>query len=955
MSRIFLSHSSANNAQAIVLRDWLIGQGWDELFLDLDPQRGLKAGERWQAALKQAAERCELVIVLVSPVWAASRWCLAEFLLATNLNKRIFGVIVEPTPLTDLPTELTAEWQLVDLTAGAPAPAQPGAVSFGADGLNRLRIGLMQTGLDPRYFAWPPAHDPERAPFRGLLPLDADDAGIFFGRDGPIVLALDQLRGLRDGPAPRLLVILGASGAGKSSFMRAGLLPRLTREDSHFLALPVLRPERAAISGEAGLVAGLEQALKAAGLARSRAKVRAAVDQGAVGVAALLAELVEAQARRLQPEALDASAAAPESVATAPKPPTLVLPIDQAEELFATNERDEGAALLDLLSALAQHDAPALILMFTIRSDQYERLQTAPALAGLRQHTLSLAPMPRGAYVDVIKGPARQLDGSARALKIDEPLVDALLADIEAGGAKDALPLLAFTLERLYTEHGGDGRLSLAGYVDLGRVQGAIEAAVDRALRAADQRADIPKDPQARRTLLRRGLIPWLAGIDAATGAPKRSVARLSEIPAEARPLLDLLVDQRLLATDVAAHNGEATVEPAHEALLRQWGLLRGWLVEDSGLLAVLEGTKRAARDWAANQRHADWLAHTSHRLADAERLRARPDLASNLEPTDRDYLSACTAAQRAARRQVQRTRATFAGLVGVLTLAGLGWWQQDALAAHYVARVVMRVSALSASAEQAIARQPQAEFSECAHGCPRMVVLPAGEFSMGASHGAGAGLNDELQDSPPHRVRFAKPFAVAKTELSFVQWRQCVHAGACDDIAHAVGTLGDDRPVGGVSWPQAQAYVHWLARMTGRPYRLLSEAEWEYAARAGSSTRYAFGDDEAQLPDHAWYRANAGKVPMPVATKPANAWGLHDLHGNLAEWLEDGFHPNYDGAPSDGSAWLQGGAPTRRMIRGGSYKDGPATLRASQRLGGTDDGRSYAHVGFRVARTLSP
>ena len=207
MSRIFLSHSSANNAQAIVLRDWLIGQGWDELFLDLDPQRGLKAGERWQAALKQAAERCELVIVLVSPVWAASRWCLAEFLLATNLNKRIFGVIVEPTPLTDLPTELTAEWQWVDLTAGAPAPAQPGAVSFGADGLNRLRIGLMQTGLDPRYFAWPPAHDPERAPFRGLLPLDADDADIFFGRDGPIVLALDPLRGLRDGPAPRLLVI----------------------------------------------------------------------------------------------------------------------------------------------------------------------------------------------------------------------------------------------------------------------------------------------------------------------------------------------------------------------------------------------------------------------------------------------------------------------------------------------------------------------------------------------------------------------------------------------------------------------------------------------------------------------------------------------------------------------------------------------------------------------------
>src|SRR5262245_38133485 len=118
MARLFLSHSSANNSEAMALRDWLIGQGFEDLFLDLDPERGLKAGERWQAALKQAAERCELVIFLVSPAWAASKWCLAEFLLAKNLNKRIFGVIVELTPLSDLPVEMTAEWQLVDLTAG---------------------------------------------------------------------------------------------------------------------------------------------------------------------------------------------------------------------------------------------------------------------------------------------------------------------------------------------------------------------------------------------------------------------------------------------------------------------------------------------------------------------------------------------------------------------------------------------------------------------------------------------------------------------------------------------------------------------------------------------------------------------------------------------------------------------------------------------------------------------
>jgi hypothetical protein len=111
VSRIFLSHSSENNAEAVAVHDWMIANGWDDLFLDLSADRGLKAGERWQEALKRAAERCELVVFLVSPIWAASKWCLAEFLLAKSLNKRIFAVIVQPTAFAELPTEMTSEWQ----------------------------------------------------------------------------------------------------------------------------------------------------------------------------------------------------------------------------------------------------------------------------------------------------------------------------------------------------------------------------------------------------------------------------------------------------------------------------------------------------------------------------------------------------------------------------------------------------------------------------------------------------------------------------------------------------------------------------------------------------------------------------------------------------------------------------------------------------------------------------
>jgi hypothetical protein len=140
-------------------------------------------------------------------------------------------------------------------------------------------------------------------------------------------------------------------------------------------------------------------------------------------------------------------------------------------------------------------------------------------------------------------------------------------------------------------------------------------AAVDEALKVADADPNIPKDRQARLAVLRRGLIPWVAGIDPDTGAPRRRVAQLSEIPDAARPLIDLLVDQRLLSTDVAKDTGEKTIEPAHEELLRQWGLLRGWLSEDAGLLSVMDGVQRASRDWAANAKDAAWLTHKTDRL----------------------------------------------------------------------------------------------------------------------------------------------------------------------------------------------------------------------------------------------------------------------------------------------------------------------------------------------------
>ena len=218
------------------------------------------------------------------------------------------------------------------------------------------------------------------------------------------------------------------------------------------------------------------------------------------------------------------------------KPPTLVLAIDQAEELFLADGAEEADAFLDLLARrLLPRTTPALIVLFTIRSDSYELLQTAKSLEGMRQHTFSLPPMPKGAYADVIKGPARAARRHERALKIEEPLVDALLSDIEAGGAKDALPLLAFTLERLYREYGGDGDLKLAEYEELGRVKGSIEAAVERAPEGGRCRPEDPARPAGpSRPPAPRSHSRGLPASIPTPGSPRRRVARLSEIPEEA-------------------------------------------------------------------------------------------------------------------------------------------------------------------------------------------------------------------------------------------------------------------------------------------------------------------------------------------------------------------------------------------------------------------------------------
>jgi formylglycine-generating enzyme required for sulfatase activity len=824
-----------------------------------------------------------------------------------------------------------------------PITGEEAHVTFSAEGLTRLKSGLQRAGLDSRFFAWPPGNDPNRPPYRGLRPLEAEDAGIFFGRDAPIVETLDRLRRLRDATPPRLLVILGASGAGKSSFLRAGILPRLQRDDGNFLVLPVIRPERAAINGEAGLVRSIEMAIQAQDLIHTRADIRAMIGGGAQALLPVLAKLAD-KAWHLR------SSGEPDA-----KPPTLVLPIDQGEELFLAEGATEAESLFGLLRDLLTAAEPNLIVVFTIRSDSYDRLQTTKELNGIGQQTLSLLPLPRGAYQEVIEGPAARLKDGPRALKIEPALTEALLADIDAGGGRDALPLLAFTLERLYLEYGGRGNLRLTDYQALGRIKGSIEAAVERALTAADADPKIPRDRNARIALLRRGFVPWLAGIDLETGSPRRRVARMSEIPAEARPLIDQLVAQHLLATDVAQNTGEVTIEPAHEALLRQWGLLQGWLTDDAGLLAVLEGVKRASRDWAANGKVTAWLTHATDRLAATEQLTARPDLAANLESTDREYLAACRMFEAATKGRKRRVQVlVYALLVG--SIAGLvGWINQSyvkeqinwftTMRPYMLANV--RPYVLTAEVERAL--KPLASFRECAKDCPEMIVIPAGRFMMGSPPTEKGRSDDESQ----HEVTITKRFAASKYDVTFADWDACISVGGCPQ-ASDVGEGRGTRPIINVTWDDAQQYVAWFSKMTGQPYRLLTESEWEYAARAGTVTAYYWGDEVG--------KGNANcdgcgsqwdaRMTSPAGSFAANQFGLYDMAGDVWQWVQDCPH-DYNGAPTDGSAWTSGNC-SGHVVRGGNWFYGPRMIRSALRNWLPAEIRNGL-LGFRVGRTLTP
>lgn len=395
------------------------------------------------------------------------------------------------------------------------------------------------------------------------------------------------------------------------------------------------------------------------------------------------------------------------------------------------------------------------------------------------------------------------------------------------------------------------------------------------------------------------------------------------------------------------------------------------------------------AKAWAArrpkdapalNALHLDFIAasesaetarasEAAQALAERERLVAQAEQAARERETALDQ-------QRAALRASARMQRVASGLM-VVVIAGLlarmyerelnGLWFQFATVRPHLV-----------TAQAAIAKTQREPFWDCtktdtdySRHCPGMVVVPAGEFMMGSPDNEEGRNNNE---GPLHKVTIAAPFAVAIHAVTFDQWDACAKAGGCKTVASDSGWPRGRRPVINVNWSDAQSYVSWLSAMTGHPYRLLTEAEWEYSARGVTSKdaphpAFPWGDDDickhANLADKSFKKAGyTGEAvdcddtfvtTAPVGSFPANPFGLHDMHGNVDQWVQDGWHAYYEGdPPADGTEWIKDAYTSRRVVRGGSWNFAPQVLRSAKRGRDTTDYRNV-DLGFRVGRTLLP
>ena len=941
MAVLFISHSSRDDAIASALETWLKSNGFTDIFVD---HQAIAGGDKWREALRSSAGSARVVICLVTSNWLASDQCMGEFRAAWYMGKRIIPLFLFPPDhkLDDQKAkrlaEVMAEDQGLDLRPCVidgkfNLAANEALTSRFAAGL-RAAGALSRVGLDPEAFNIDKKLRP--TPFPGLSAFgDEDaDAALFYGRSKEIAQTLELLRSIRAMGEPWPLVILGASGSGKSSLLKAGIIPRLRRESPAWLPLRVFRPGADPLLNFAEALATTQVDF---GKSEAHGAIRRTLfDAWSIAGRDEKGELTKAGHDSLR-AALESEGKKLRTAANRPLA-TILISVDQAEEI-ARSEGDSGDALADYLKVALTSRASNWQLAFTTRTDSFPELQSHRRFQNLETRGYDLRAIPTFRFDNVVEQPAKRY-----GVEVDVSLVDTLMEDAPK---QDALPLLAFALQRLWRRFAADGSLRETDYKDMGGLKGLIEDAAERALRGIEPEQDVPLPagalPKRLDELGATVFVPPLAQIND-NGETIRRISNWDSFSEQQQELLNRYDRWRLVVRKgLANENSGDTIEVAHEALFREWDRLREWMEPERERLEALRGVKAAARTWQRYDQGQAWLDHRDARLADATALTLNDNYAPRIAETERDYITACNVAERkekSARRRMKRAVGVLA--LGVLGLGGLGYGGHlnatslEGLFINYPMNKWHESNLKSGD-----------EIKECSGACPQMVVIPAGSFFMGSK--LGEGDNDEHgADGGQVKVSIPTPLLVSKFEVTFAQWDACVDGGGCGKYRPNDEKWGrGQQPVINVSWGDIQRYLSWLSRKTGNRYRLLSETEWEYAAKAGTTTPYSFEGGKKELKKYAWFTENSGNKAHPVGEKRSNAFGLHDIHGNVWEWVQDCYKKSLptDGARADENC-------VGRVLRGGSCLSTPSLLRSAIRIKNNPDGR-YIAYGFRVARSL--
>jgi formylglycine-generating enzyme required for sulfatase activity len=892
-------------------------------------KKNLRAGVYWQPALAQEIAEADAFVLLIGEnglgPWQSTEFYEAHDKRVKSPDFPVVLMLLEGQTVPGLPFLRQLHW----LVTADPASPKNVAQLIDAAAGTGTRAGRLW-----RY----------TAPYRGLTAMTEADGGFFFGRGNK---TSEVIKTLAEAP-DRIPILFGNSGVGKSSLAQAGVLSCLRRQnwpeniantgswpqvfdDSRAWCFLTMRP------GEEPLRELVEPFLRTWQLdptgtlwAQRQAEWVSALSGGKL----TLRDLLDATNRRFDELGQ-------------PRPSCFFLYIDQGEELYVRAKARQRARFSDVIAENMAE--PRLRALMSLRADFLGALQNDEALFNVH-HKIDVPPLREAELHEVVSRPAELL--SAR-FETDE-----LAAYVAHGTAEEstkdagALPLLSYLLDDMWKQmvRRDDGVLRLPAPVfDLG---GVLVGRADEFISAHPNSGDRLRRIFTKLVTVRQN------------EEPTRRRAPRSEFSGEEWRLVSELADypNRLLVITTGPE-GETYAEVAHEAIFRRWDKLREWIAAEREFLAWRTGLEAARRAWQAtpdNSKTDALLMGVALTQAQSWLAKRRDDLPG----ADQDFIDQSAQREQKVRARARRAQALvylllvgiILGLIGVINEAYLkeqvNWYWT--MRPYRVANVDPFV--LKPEAERAL--KPGDGFRECAKDCPDMIVVPAGEFMMGSpTTERGRYDNEDDGSGRQHKVTIAMPFAVSKFDVTFNDWDACVSVGACpkkgrgNDLSWGRGR----RPVVYVGWDDAQAYVAWFSTMTGKTYRLLTEAEWEYAARAGSVTAYFWGDRIGQG------NANCNGCgsqwdnlqTSPVGSFKPNAFGLYDMAGNVWQWVEDCYQENYTGAPTDGSAWTRGEC-NYRVVRGGSWYNYPLNLRAASRVNSAS-GIRLDDLGFRIARTLTP